>query len=844
MKKTLRNDRPLMIKKCIAVFLILFGIFFVLSNKELYYSIHTERVNLKSEIRQDETLIEFSGDRTYEQQFQGWNGELRKVTIRFFNQGKINASGSVAVNILTEEGQVLQSSEKALTEISNSDKTVFTFKESSVLSEKKTYILQVLTKDAYNPQHFGIYTHIDKGNLFGELSQDGSPIEGRLRATFIYKYYNTAALRSMLILLFLALLFVLIPFGQIDYIIEKRTGKKIDSNILVSRLFFLATPILCILLGDRFNSYHLSEMFHRLFTIQALFNLIIYAMLWLIVYLLINRTQYTSIIVLLMVFFADIANYYVWIFRGCPILAADVQSATTAINVANNFSYTLDLTGIWGVVYIISFVSMLLSLKGYRGLRPGKRCAVAVACMASVLLFNGLFLDSDYAAKHVKQSMWNPQHTYAKNGNALSFVLSWASTRVEKPDGYSIEAVNKLTEQYPSDNASSDNAASSDDNLSVDTQENKTPNIIAIMDEALADLNDNGTIELSEDYLPFIHSLKENTIKGQLFVSIEGANTANSEFEFLTGDSMNFLPYRCIPYNEYIDSTTPSIAHTLKAQGYIGVNACHPFLGSGWSRSTAYPALGFNNFYDREYYKKNKNDQIVRNYISDEADFNQIIEDYESSKKESDNPFFLFNVTMQNHGAYTGKRGLVDTKIKIKDDTLYNYEAEQYINLAKLSDDAFKKLITYFKTVEEPTIIVMFGDHQPPISNSFYSAQFKKSVDKLSIKEKADWYSTPYIIWANYDIEEKNFDMSANYLSSYILNLAGAKLTGYNKFLLDLQKELPVISAVCYKDKDGNIYANNEKSKYSELLKSYQILQYNQLFDKENRADEFFFLKK
>lgn len=838
MKHALENDRPLIIKKCIAVFLILFGTFFVLSNKELYYSIHTERVSLKSERRQDETLIEFSGDRVYEQQFHGWDGELRKVTIRFFNQGKINSSGSITVNILTNEGQLLQSSEKPLTEISNSDKTVFTFKESSVLSEKGTYILQVLAKDAYNPQSFGIYTHIDKGTLFGKLTQDGAPIKGRLRATFIYKYYNTAALINMLILLLLALLFVLIPFERIDYIIKKKTGKKMDTNILVSRLFFLATPVLCILLGDRFNNYHFSEMIHRLFTIQALFNLIIYVMLWLTVYLFINRTQYTSIIVLLVVFIADIANYYVWIFRGCPILAADVQSATTAINVANNFSYTLDLTGIWGVVYIISFVSMLLSLKGYRGIRLRKRCVVAVACIASILLFNGLFLDSDYAAKHVKQSMWNPQGSYAKNGNALSFVLSWASTRVEKPDGYSIDAVNKLTEQYPSDSASPDGT------LSADTQANQSPNIIAIMNEALADLNYNSTIELTEDYLPFIHSLKENTIKGQLFVSIEGANTANSEFEFLTGDSMNFLPYRCIPYNEYIKSTTPSIAHTLKAQGYTGVNACHPFLGSGWSRSTAYPALGFNNFYDREYYQKNKNDQIVRNYISDEADFNQIIEDYESAKKESDDPFFLFNVTMQNHGAYTGKRGLVDTKIKITDDSLYNFEAEQYINLAKMSDDAFKNLITYFKTVDEPTIIVIFGDHQPPISNTFYSTQFGKSVDKLSVKEKADWYSTPYIIWANYDIEEKNFDMSANYLSSYVLNLAGAKLTGYNKYLLDLQKELPVISAVCYKDKDGNIYTNDEKSKYSELLKSYQILQYNQLFDKENRVDEFFFLKE
>lgn len=364
------------------------------------------------------------------------------------------------------------------------------------------------------------------------------------------------------------------------------------------------------------------------------------------------------------------------------------------------------------------------------------------------------------------------------------------------------------------------------------------------MNEAFADLNYNGALSLSEDYLPFVHGLKENTVKGQLFVSIEGANTANSEFEFLTGDTMNFLPYRCIPYNEYIDSVTPSMAHTLKAQGYTGVNAYHPFEASGWSRATAYPALGFNNFYDREYYRAKGNSQLVRNYISDESDFRQIIDDYETAKNESPDPFYLFNVTMQNHGAYTGKRGLVDAKITIRDEALYDFEAEQYVNLAKMSDDAFKMLTEYFQNIDEPTVIVMFGDHQPPISNNFYSTQFGKDVEDLPTDKKADWYSTPYIIWANYDIEEETIDMSANYLSSYVMKIAGCKLTGYNKFLLELQKELPVISAVCYKDKEGKVYANDERSSYSELLHSYQILQYNQLFDKENRADKFFFLKE
>ena len=348
---------------------------------------------------------------------------------------------------------------------------------------------------------------------------------------------------------------------------------------------------------------------------------------------------------------------------------------------------------------------------------------------------------------------------------------------------------------------------------------------------------------MSEDYLPFLHSLKENIVKGKLYVSIEGANTANTEFEFLTGNTLGFLPYHCVPYNEYIRDVLPSMAHSMKTQGYAGVKAFHPYRSSGWSRTIVYPLLGFNDCFFQEYYQENNNYTLLRNYISDKSDFQQIIDDYEAAKKENSAPFYLFNVTMQNHGGYSGKAGVVEPKITINDPALNTFEAQQYVNLAKISDDAFKELVEYFKEIDDPTIIVMFGDHQPPLPNTFYSNQFGKDVEELSTEEKADWYSTPYVIWANYDIGEKELDMSANYLSSYVMKIAGNKLTGYNKFLLELQNEFPVISAVCYKDKDGNIYSIDEKAEDNDLLTSYQMLQYNQMFDTDNRVDSFFFLK-
>ena len=250
-KEFFLNNRIYAAKKTISIVLILFGIFFVLSNRDAYYSLHSSFVPLEEEVQENEAVIRFSGTKTFEQEFTGWNGSLEMCYLRFSNQGRDLSSGSVTVNILDADGNMLQSSKKPLTQIAR--RTSFVFDNPKELSKSKTYTLQAVIRDAYNPQGFGICTYTDKGELFGQLTQDGAPIDNRLRVSFSYRFYNTRALADMLILLGLALFFVFIPFGRIDSLIEKKTGRKPDINILVSRIFLFATPALCVFLGDRFN---------------------------------------------------------------------------------------------------------------------------------------------------------------------------------------------------------------------------------------------------------------------------------------------------------------------------------------------------------------------------------------------------------------------------------------------------------------------------------------------------------------------------------------------------------------------------------------------------------------
>ncbi|MDO4554912.1 MAG: LTA synthase family protein [Lachnospiraceae bacterium] len=359
------------------------------------------------------------------------------------------------------------------------------------------------------------------------------------------------------------------------------------------------------------------------------------------------------------------------------------------------------------------------------------------------------------------------------------------------------------------------------------------------MNEAFSDLSVINPIETNEDYMPYIRGLTKNTVKGNLFVSIFGAGTCNSEFEVLTGNSMAFLPSGSIGYTQFVKDSMPNLVQVLKAQGYTGNIALHPYLADGWNRPTVYSLFGFERFLSQDDFE---NPEMIRKYISDEEDFNKIISLYEENREEeSENPFFLFTVTMQNHGGFSKDYGNLEKEIEITDEALKDDEAEQYLSLIKKSDDAFKKLVKYFKKVEEPTLIVMWGDHQPSVHDEFYQKLYGKDMSTLTVEELQKKYQVPFIIWANYDIEETQVEaMSANYLGAYLLEMAGLQMTPYQRYLLDLSKMLPVINAVGYIGDDGNYYEQGEDSDYSDYIANYKILQYNNVIDYENRYDSFF----
>ncbi len=371
-----------------------------------------------------------------------------------------------------------------------------------------------------------------------------------------------------------------------------------------------------------------------------------------------------------------------------------------------------------------------------------------------VLLVVSLFDTDRYSASKdsimkklgIVNNVWNQPKNFSDNGVLVSITMNAKYLTVSAPAVYSEENLQHVQEDVRENygfNMLEDRQMTYEECHEV-LDVDQRPNIICIMNESYSDFSQFGDIQFTQDFQPFIDSLEgsDNTIMGELHVSTFGGGTANSEFEFLTGNSMLGMPQGSIPYQQYIDADTGSISRTLKNIGYNTV-AIHPYLASGWNRPAVYEFMNFDRFLSDEDFE----DPIpVRNYISDQSSFEKIIEVYEENKAEGDEPLFVFNVTMQNHGSYTKSYDNFEPDVFFEPDPGKYEEAEQYFSVAHNTDAAFEQLIHYFENVDEPTVICMFGDHLPSLHDGFYEMLMGVSnTTDLDPSQMMLMYTTDYI---------------------------------------------------------------------------------------------------
>ena len=523
------------------------------------------------------------------------------------------------------------------------------------------------------------------------------------------------------------------------------------------------------------------------------------------------------------------ANHYLIAFRGRTLFPGDFLSLGTAANVAGNYDYSLSQRQ-W--VTLVIMIAVILAMKVLPNESRKKfSWKVFGASAGAAAVFLSVFFGTSMVEKlGIEPSMW----TTRGNGLFLNFAVCMKYMKVDKPDTYSQQTLNSLGTEHTSDDLSV---------TVVDPDGTVRPvNVIVIMNEAFSDFSVLPEVETNRDPMPFIRSLTENTIKGYAYSSVFGGTTANSEYEFLTGNTTAYLPAGTVPYQMYVSDGDPTLVGQMKALGYHTI-AAHPYRSSGWNRPAVYRDYGFDEVYfesdfqNRTYMRGDEKS----GYVTDQCDYENLIRMYE--EKEAGEPLFLFNVTMQNHSGYQMSWDNLPREVWLTGSLEGRFQTvNQYLSLIYQSDLAFEYLIDYFSQVEEPTMILLFGDHQPQVATNFYTDVLGMEPDTALAQKKQ---MVPFVLWANYDIPEADgMELSLNYLSALLMDTANLPMTGYQKFLSQLWETAPVINTVGVRDAQGNWYGENETlpDQLDEAIEAYKVLLYNNIFDKSNRLEHFFSL--
>lgn len=605
----------------------------------------------------------------------------------------------------------------------------------------------------------------------------------------------------------------------------------------LSLLMLVLAPIVTFYLLE----WYTHNPFETMQAVPQFLNIILFELTALLLFVLTGKLHLALMTETLFFCIYGLVNYFVLNFRSVPIQPWDLFSIKTAASVADNYQYVLDRQAI---LTLFGFLLLLVLESGCRYTLKHRSLRLrlpAAAVLCAFLTMFGLMFHSDELVEQklrLYNKLFTPTTISYKNGTALAFIMELRYMAVEKPEGYDpgeaaagLARISRSTIE-PAEGSPKNRTVRTTQAAVSGAENGRLPNIIVIMDEAFSDPAVLGDFETNRDYMPFVHSLMEDgedTRSGWLHVSVLGGNTANTEFEYLTGSSMAFLPGGSIPYQQYITKETPSLASWLAQLGYRTV-AMHPYHASGWDRDQVYPLLGFQ---EALFLPDFKDAGMVRNYVSDQSDFEKIISVYE--EKEEGQPLFLFNVTMQNHSSYTESFDNFHPDIQVEGKS--STALDNYLSLIHLTDQALEKLTEYFSRQEEPTLIVFFGDHQP--TNSVVEPvlrQNKKSSSSLTGEEQADRYRVPFLIWANFDIEEESsICVSANYLGALTLQTAGLPLSDYMSYLLFLSEQVPVLTANHAQLSDGT-FTNADEQK--NLLHEYRCYQYYQLFDAADRSEE------
>lgn len=489
-------------------------------------------------------------------------------------------------------------------------------------------------------------------------------------------------------------------------------------------------------------------------------------------------------------------NFYTLQLRGEPFLPWDLTQVKEAAGVAAAAGLKVQSSMVWTVAALLALtvLSHFLYRRRGRPALPVRLVSIAASLAALLALVFGVFLQPAVTQSFgIYPDAWMQDRYYRWYGVITGFMTNLTNLEIDEPEGYSEEAVNALLDETEAAGAIRtgpnfpDSYAARTDPAAIE----KEPTIIYVMDESYWDVSEleQYGVTFDTDVSPNLHALQQTSAYGKVYSPSFGGGTCDVEFEALTGHSVGFLPSGCKPYQQHVTRPMFALPSYLKDRGYQTA-AVHCYYAKYWSRNTAYPNLGFDDFVSLE---DMRGVEKVRGYywkgglVTDASMGEQIIGEYERLKAASDAPVFLHAVTMQNHTNYHAANYPDDQRVHItsapaglKASTVG--ALEDFATGVRDADALLGQLVSYFSQVDEPVILVFWGDHYNPIDSGYdvYTATGYASADSADPR----LHQTTLLMWSNYSNYQVDLGTIAAYeISPVMMDLFGLEQPLYFQYL-------------------------------------------------------------
>lgn len=592
-------------------------------------------------------------------------------------------------------------------------------------------------------------------------------------------------------------------------------------------------------LGLEFSSNHdLTWMYPLCLLLE--WALIAFAMLGL--FFLFQRRCGGAVVLAVALYVLGLAEYFVILFKSMPISPGDLTALSTAAAVAGTgFTYTITSFCMLSLAFTVIAIQICtlaaqVAPKRQKGSWRGLvlNLLIAIVCLGGIAAHTTL-LDY-YHTLYIQVYSWRPLESYYRQGFLPSFISGAQTIKPSKPEDYTVSGAKKLISEYAKEyDDNNQTGGSSATRLEAMKQfDEEKPTVIAVMNETFSDLSIYQNMHADYQGPTYFKSIDDCLSRGRLYVSAYGGGTANTEFEFLTGNSMAYLGSGVYPYTTYDLTDTENLAAQFKSLGYY-TTAMHPNHGTNWNRENVYKDFGFDQFLTINDFQ---NAETLRGMVTDKATYDKILELLDTNS----NPQFIFDVTMQNHSGYD--TGLIpyDKQMSLNIDGEFNSNVNEYVSLIQQSDEALKYFLNKLSKLDRKVVVVFWGDHQPFFPDT-YNDRWFTNEDDATHQERL--WQTSYIIWANYDVAGNSQtsheeDLSSNYLNSELMKLIGAPLTDYQKAHLTLRQSLPALNSVGYEDSQDRWLLSSSKSDeaYNDTIAAacekarsdYHAMQYYMMF--------------